>query len=120
VNGFLYGCRTVAAGALIGGTALTVLGVGIPVAQAIRGKNDPIAWGMGGFAAGTIFGVRSGKLGFALKMGGLLAVLMSTIKVTGAYVTPYTDSFKHVREGKPPQLHKLFDEEGNLITYRQF
>ena len=41
-----------------GGAGL-VLGAGIPLAQAYRGKNDPMAWMMGGFAAGAVFALKS-------------------------------------------------------------
>lgn len=36
-----------------------LLGAGIPIAQAIRKKNDPVAWMWGGFAAGTVFALKS-------------------------------------------------------------
>jgi len=35
------------------------LGASIPIAQAMRGKNDAIAWLYGGFAAGAVFALRS-------------------------------------------------------------
>ena len=41
------------------GTSGAVLGAAIPIAQAIRKKNDPIAWMWGGFAAGSVFGLKS-------------------------------------------------------------
>ena len=44
---------------LFKGGAGLVLGAGIPLAQAYRGKNDPMAWMMGGFAAGAVFALKS-------------------------------------------------------------
>ena len=38
------------------------LGGGITIAQAVRHKNDPATWGLGGFAAGTVFAMRRGNL----------------------------------------------------------
>lgn len=46
---------------LLGASGL-VLGAGIPIAQAIRNKNDPIAWMMGGFTAGAVFALKREQL----------------------------------------------------------
>ena len=35
------------------------MGVAIPMAQKIRGKNDPFSWFAGGAAAGVVFGLKS-------------------------------------------------------------
>nr|XP_047122752.1 uncharacterized protein LOC105844705 [Hydra vulgaris] len=118
VNGFFYSLRQIGAAGLVTGTAGLVLGAGVPIVQAIRKKDDPIAWGIAGLASGSVFGLRSGRVAIAVQSAFLLGVSMSLIKAAGTYREPVIDYTKHLRQ--PPKLYKLVDENGNIKTSQEW
>ncbi|XP_057298668.1 uncharacterized protein LOC130629471 [Hydractinia symbiolongicarpus] len=116
VNGITYALRHMGKAAVFGGAYGALLGAGIPIAQAIRKKNDPVAWMWGGFAAGTVFALKSGRPTTGLQVGVLTGLVMGIAKLTEGYKEPYPDRLKYLRK-PPPKTYKLFDEEGNMITH---
>lgn len=118
VNGLTYGLRHTAAASLVTGAFGLTLGVGIPLAQAIRNKNDPWAWAWGGFAAGSVFGLRSGRLSLALQAGSLVAAFLGVTKALDSYKKPYLEHFKPLRVAPPKHL-KLLDDNGQIVSNPQ-
>uniref|UniRef100_A0A7M5U7P5 NADH-ubiquinone oxidoreductase subunit B14.7 n=1 Tax=Clytia hemisphaerica TaxID=252671 RepID=A0A7M5U7P5_9CNID len=118
VNGLGYAMRHIATfGALTGGAGL-VLGAGIPIAQAVRKKNDPIAWMWGGFAAGAVFALKSGRFGRAIQYGSATGLFLAFTKTMGTYQRPYVDPWANLRQPKPDTL-PLFDKDGNMYTHKR-
>eukprot|EP00794_Sanderia_malayensis_P007961 gene7961-8819_t len=66
-------------------------------ATALRDKDDYKSWGIGGIAAGSLFGFRhrSVSLGFIMASG--LGLAMASIKYTHVYREPFVDSSAYIR-----------------------
>ena len=88
---------------------------GMTAAQAMRGKNDPITWFIGGFSGGMAFSAASRDWRTGVVYGLLSGTIMSMLKITGDYGYPYTKQLHGTWENRRVPFYRLVDDDGRIL-----